>query len=199
LQELELREKQLLVLQEEARKAAEQTAEIKAIMLEKEAQLKAFEERLKQQEAQKRQQREATRQKQIQEQEIKKKSQTDGDIPSPVAASESGRALSCPLCKEGEIVSKITEKGKVFFSCTQPECRFVSWDKPYPFECPLCKNLFLTETLSPSGEKGLKCPRASCSYTQGNLLNPKQNMAAQPFSGPVPKKKKKIVRIRKRR
>jgi hypothetical protein len=51
---------------------------------------------------------------------------------------------------------------------------------------------------TPAGEKGLKCPRASCSYTQNNLLDPRQNMAAQAASTSAPKKKRRVVR-RKRR
>lgn len=198
LKELELREKQLLTARDEARKAAEKTAQIEARMAEKELRLKALEERLRQEEEQKLRQEEESRQKQIRQAKIKKDSRADEDIASQIAAFESELTMPCPLCKDGEIISKTTEKGKEFFTCSKPDCRFVSWDKPYHFECPLCKNLFLTEMTTPSGEKGLKCPRASCSYTQGNLLDPKQNMA-QAAAGSAPKKKKKIVRRRKRR
>jgi len=45
--------------------------------------------------------------------------------------------------------------------------------------------------------KGLKCPRAACSYTQNNLLDPKQNMASA-VADSKPKKKRRVVR-RKRR
>jgi ssDNA-binding Zn-finger/Zn-ribbon topoisomerase 1 len=107
--------------------------------------------------------------------------------------------MPCPLCKEGEIVSRTTEKGKDFFSCTNPECRFVSWDKPYHFECPLCKNSFLVEMTASNGEKGLKCPRAACSYTQDNLMDPKLNMARKAAAGTAPRKKKRRVVRRKRR
>ena len=200
LEEIEQREKQLLAAQEEARKAAQKAAQLEARetrMAENEAQLKALEERLKQEEEQKLHQEEQARQEQIKK-EKEKISKADEDIESQIAAFENGLTMPCPLCKEGEIVSRTTQKGKEFFSCTKPDCRFVSWDKPYHFECPLCKNSFLTETTAPNGEKGLKCPRASCSYTQNNLLDPKQNMATQAV-GSAPKKKKRIVRRRKRR
>ncbi|CCK81606.1 DNA topoisomerase I [Desulfobacula toluolica] len=197
LKELELREKQLLVARDEARKAAEKTAEIEARMAEKELLLKTLEERLKQEEEQKLLQEEEAKQKKTQEAQIKEVSRADEDIASQIAAFESELTMPCPLCKDGEIIPKTTEKGKDFFTCSKSDCRFVSWDKPYHFECPLCKNLFLTEMTTPSGEKGLKCPRASCSYTQNNLLDPKQNMVLAAAES-APKKKKKIVRRRKR-
>ncbi|MCK5162348.1 MAG: topoisomerase DNA-binding C4 zinc finger domain-containing protein [Desulfobacula sp.] len=201
LQEIELREKQLLAAQKEAVKSEEKASQLEAReaqMAEKEAQLKALEERLKLDEEQKLQREEEIRQGKIQEEQTRKVSKADEDIESQIAAFESDLTMPCPLCKDGEIVSKTTEKGKEFFSCTKPDCRFVSWDKPYHFECPLCKNSFLTETMTPSGEKGLKCPRASCSYAQDNLFDPKQIMA-QAATKSAPKKKKKVVRRRKRR
>ena len=202
LQEIELREKQLLAAQEEALKSQEKASQLEAReaqMAEKEAQLRALEEKIKQDEEQKLQREEEVRQKQIKEEQKKNTSQADDDIESQIAAFESELTMPCPLCKEGEVVSKTTEKGKEFFSCTKPDCRFVSWDKPYHFECPLCKNSFLTETMTPSGEKGLKCPRASCSYAQNNLFDPKQNVMAKAQAGSAPKKKRRVVRRRKRR
>jgi DNA topoisomerase-1 len=39
--------------------------------------------------------------------------------------------VSCPLCKQGEVVEKRSRKKKVFYGCSRyPECSFVSWDKP---------------------------------------------------------------------
>jgi len=201
LAEMEQREKQLLEAQKEAAIAKEKASRLEALealMAEKEAKLKALEEKLEQEEQQKLQNENEAKLKKIQEEELEKLSQADDDIESQIAAFESNLTMPCPLCKEGDIVSKTTEKGKEFFSCTKSDCRFVSWDKPYHFACPLCKNSFLTETVLPSGEKGLKCPRASCSYTQENLFDPKQNMAAQAVNS-SPKKKKRVVRRKKRR
>lgn len=197
LKEIEEREKQLQDAQEKALKTEQKASQLavkEAEIAQKEAELKAMEERLKLAEEQKLKKEEELEQKALAEQE-KNASQADDDIESRIAAFESELTMPCPLCKDGQIVSKTTEKGKEFFSCTQEGCRFVSWDKPYHFECPLCKNSFLTETTTPKGEKGLKCPRASCSYTQPNLLDPKQNMAKKV----APKKKKRLVRRRKRR
>lgn len=200
LQEIEEREKQLAAAQEQAQKTEAMASELaakEAEMAEREAQLKAMEERLKQQEEAKRLEEEQERLKN-EEEEKKKASQADDDIESQIAAFESELAMPCPLCKEGRVESKTTEKGKEFYSCNTDACRFVSWDKPYHFECPLCKNPFLTEETLPSGVKGLKCPRAACAYNQDNLFDPKQNMA-KTAAASKPKKKKKLVRRRKRR
>ncbi|MBU1194895.1 MAG: DNA topoisomerase I [Proteobacteria bacterium] len=196
LAEIERREKELLIAQQEAQKAelkAQELAVKEAEIAQKEAQLKDLEERLRQAEED-RLKREADAAAKAQEKEKKNQSEDDEDIESRIAAFESELAMPCPLCKQGEVVEKTTEKGKAFFSCSSSECRFVSWDKPYHFECPLCKNSFLTEIDIGDGKKGLKCPRATCSYTQGNLFDPKQNVAqAVSDSGGV-RKKKKVVR-----
>ena len=195
-------EKQLKELEEKelALKAAQEKAEgfaaREAQMAEKEARLKAMEDRIQQKEDQALQEQEARR-KEVKGQEEKEVVTSEEDIESRIAAFESELAMPCPLCANGEIEEKTTEKGKQFFSCTKPDCRFVSWDKPYHFECPLCKNPFLIEMQATGDTKGLKCPRAACSYTQNNLLDPKQNMASAADSL-KPKKKRRVVR-RKRR
>lgn len=200
LREIEQKEKQLLEARLEAEEAKQKAAELQAreaLMAEREAQLRALEEKLKQEEEKKRLEQEEPEDEEEFEEEEDEDSLSDEDIESRIAAFESNLTMSCPLCKQGEIVTKTTEKGKEYFTCTSSGCRFVSWDRPYHIECPLCKNSFLTEMVAPSGEKGLKCPRASCSYRQNNLFDPKQNMALG-ASGLAAKKKKKVVR-RKRR
>ncbi len=196
LEELEQREKKLLADHEEAQRIKEEASrleELEARMAAKEAELKALEEKLRQEEQEK------LRHREEEQQRAEHKNLDDEDIESKIAAFESELTMPCPLCKEGEIVSRTTEKGKDFFSCTNPECRFVSWDKPYHFECPLCKNSFLVEMTASNGEKGLKCPRAACSYTQDNLMDPKLNMARKAAAGTAPRKKKRRIVRRKRR
>jgi ssDNA-binding Zn-finger/Zn-ribbon topoisomerase 1 len=198
LEELEQREKELIKAQEEAEKAKQKAAELEAReaeMAEKEARLKALEEKLKQEEEKRRIEEEKAAGSEETE-ETEDDALSDEDIESRIAAFESNLTMPCPLCKQGEIISKTTEKGKEFFTCTSSGCRFVSWDKPYHIECPLCKNPFLIETVTPTGEKGLKCPRASCSYRQNNLFDPKQNQV-QAVSGASPKKIKKVIRRKK--
>ncbi len=206
LKEIEEKELALKAVEEKAAEFAAREAQ----MAQREAQLKAMEERIKEtEEAHARQEQETKAQEtkaqetkvqetKVQETKTQETSLTsEEDIESRIAAFELELAMPCPLCGKGEIEEKTTEKGKLFFSCSKPDCRFVSWDKPYHFECPLCKNPFLIELQTSTDTKGLKCPRASCSYTQKNLLDPKQNMTAE-AAGLQPKKKKRVVR-RKRR
>ena len=65
--------------------------------------------------------------------------------------------MKCPMpgC-EGEIVEKLTKKGRSFYACSRyPECKFLSWDEPVEEACPYCGNSYLVKDQS----GGLKCPR----------------------------------------
>ncbi len=45
--------------------------------------------------------------------------------------------VSCPKCKEGDVVERKSRKGRLFYGCSRyPECDFVSWYKPIPQPCP---------------------------------------------------------------
>ncbi len=209
LEEIEQREKKLLEAQAEAEQARLKIEELKAreaMMAQKEEELRALEEKLKQDE--KLQQQEETLRQEaartrssmdIQEPDASDGAESedtilsDEDIESRIAALENELTMPCPLCGKGEVVTRTTEKGKEYYTCTHPSCRFVSWEKPYHLECPLCKNAFLVETVTSTGEKGLKCPRASCSYRQGNLLDPRQSMAQAATATGV-KKVRKVIR-----
>ncbi|MBI3914026.1 MAG: type I DNA topoisomerase [Chloroflexi bacterium] len=60
--------------------------------------------------------------------------------------------VTCPECKQGQIVERRSKKGRVFFSCNRyPECKFALWDKPIQTPCPKCGGV-LTEN-----KKGVKC------------------------------------------
>eukprot|EP01156_Anaeramoeba_ignava_P017674 Anaeramoba_ignava/a89801_13.p1 GENE.a89801_13~~a89801_13.p1 ORF type:complete len:488 (-),score=1.44 a89801_13:536-1999(-) len=201
LKALEQKEAALEAARQEALAARQKAAELEqkeTLMRQKEEQLKALEEQIRLKEEQARQAEQLEQHEQGREPAVQAPGDDD-DIESRIAAFEMELAMPCPLCGNGRIEEKTTEKGKAFFSCSQKDCRFVSWDKPYHFECPLCKNPYLTENDTPSGGRGLKCPRAACSYTQDNLMDPRQNMAAAAEAAAPKKKKKRIVRRKKRR
>jgi DNA topoisomerase I, bacterial len=66
--------------------------------------------------------------------------------------------VSCPKC-EKEIVLKKTKKGRKYFGCEDnPECDFMSWQKPSKEKCPTCDGYML--------EKGNKlvCAEETCGY-----------------------------------
>lgn len=72
--------------------------------------------------------------------------------------------VTCPTCKQGEVVERRSKKGRVFFGCERyPECDFVSWNKPVNQTCPVCGS-FMVE----ANRKGqIRCP--ACGHDGGAL------------------------------
>ena len=67
--------------------------------------------------------------------------------------------VPCPKCGKDVVVKK-TKKGRRFFGCeNNPDCDFMSWQKPSTQKCPECKSYMV--------EKGNKllCANESCGYT----------------------------------
>jgi ssDNA-binding Zn-finger/Zn-ribbon topoisomerase 1 len=116
---------------------------------------------------------------------------SEEEIAKKISMFENELAMTCPVCNEGKIIESRTEKGKIFYECSNSLCHFISWAKPFHFSCPTCNNPFLVEEIFPDGSKGLKCPRATCDYQQNDQKNPA--LSAQP------KKKKKVIRRVKRK
>ena len=68
--------------------------------------------------------------------------------------------VKCPQCG-GEVVLRKTKKGRRYFGCeNNPECEFMSWQKPSDKRCPTCNKLLL--------EKGNKlvCADQQCGYVE---------------------------------
>ena len=66
----------------------------------------------------------------------------------------------CPKCGK-EIVVKKTKKGRKYYGCMgNPECDFMSWQKPSAKKCPRCGGMML--------EKGnrLVCENRDCGYVE---------------------------------
>lgn len=79
-----------------------------------------------------------------------------------------GTGVKCPEpgCA-GEIVQKVSKKGKVFYSCNQfPKCRFALWDKPVTKPCPKCHAPFLLEKRPAKKDHTLQCADKSCGYSE---------------------------------
>ncbi|MFA5368610.1 MAG: type I DNA topoisomerase [Candidatus Paceibacterota bacterium] len=65
--------------------------------------------------------------------------------------------IICPKCEQGEIISKKTKKGKVFYACSKwPDCDYALWDKPTGEKCEKCGSL-MTEK-----NKKIKCSNKNC-------------------------------------
>ena len=68
--------------------------------------------------------------------------------------------IPCPMCG-GEVVLKKTKKGRKYYGCeANPECDFMSWQKPSKEKCPECGGYMV--------EKGNKlvCADAQCGFVK---------------------------------
>ncbi len=132
---------------------------------------------------------------------------SDESLEERIAAFQQDLAMSCPLCSTGRIEKQETAKGKSFYACSNRDCVFVSWGKPYHLTCPSCRNPFLIESTDKAGQTILKCPRATCRYQQKphgetsdapleQALSTHQEPLKSPAASPRPKKKRKVARRR---
>lgn len=67
--------------------------------------------------------------------------------------------VPCPKCGK-EVVIKKTKKGRVFYGCeSNPDCEFMSWQKPSTQKCPKCGSYMV--------EKGNKllCSNEQCGFS----------------------------------
>ena len=95
----------------------------------------------------------------------------DDDIDKRIMAFEEDLALECPICKHSKVTVEDTTAGKSYYKCSNKECNFISWGKPYHIPCPKCNNPFLIEASNKAGKTILKCPRATCRYFKKVLLD----------------------------
>ncbi len=68
--------------------------------------------------------------------------------------------VPCPKCGK-EVVIKKTKKGRRYYGCeNNPECDFMSWQKPSKKVCPQCGSYMV--------EKGTKllCGNEQCGYSE---------------------------------
>ncbi len=67
--------------------------------------------------------------------------------------------VPCPKCQK-EVVIKKTKKGRIYYGCeANPECDFMSWQRPSTQKCPKCGDYMV--------EKGNKllCSNQQCGYS----------------------------------
>ncbi|MFU8818820.1 MAG: type I DNA topoisomerase [Desulfurivibrio sp.] len=82
-----------------------------------------------------------------------------------VKAISTGVPCPEPGC-DGEIVQKVSKRGKLFFSCNRyPACTFALWDKPVARPCPICDSPYLLEKTSKKGTR-LVCPDKACRHAE---------------------------------
>ncbi|WP_099203675.1 type I DNA topoisomerase [Miniphocaeibacter massiliensis] len=76
-----------------------------------------------------------------------------------------GIGIKCPKCKEGEIIEKVSKKGKLFYGCSKfPSCDFAVWDKPINEFCPKCNSILVHKKNRKVDE--VKCSNENCDYVK---------------------------------
>ncbi|HSL92331.1 MAG TPA: topoisomerase DNA-binding C4 zinc finger domain-containing protein, partial [Candidatus Limnocylindrales bacterium] len=71
--------------------------------------------------------------------------------------------VTCPECREGEIVERASRMGKLFYSCSRfPACRFASWSRLLSETCPVCGFPAMAEKVRKGGKTEVVCARKGC-------------------------------------
>jgi|SRR5690554_251127 len=67
--------------------------------------------------------------------------------------------ITCPKCKQGEVVERKSKRNKIFYGCSRyPDCDFVSWYKPVSQACPNNDSDYMLQRFSVKKGNYLKCP-----------------------------------------
>ena len=75
--------------------------------------------------------------------------------------------VTCPECKKGNMLTRRSRQGKVFYSCEHyPKCKYATWGEPVAEPCPECQWPILTiKTTKRRGTEKV-CPQKECQFTQ---------------------------------
>lgn len=75
--------------------------------------------------------------------------------------------VTCPQCEKGEILTRKSRRGKVFYSCSEyPTCDYALWNEPLKEACPSCHWPILTLKTTKSRGTEKVCPQKGCGYTE---------------------------------
>jgi len=75
--------------------------------------------------------------------------------------------VSCPKCDKGEILTRKSRRGKVFYSCSEyPTCDYALWNEPLKEACPSCNWPILTLKTTKSKGTEKVCPQKDCGYSE---------------------------------
>ena len=73
--------------------------------------------------------------------------------------------ISCPKCKQGEILMRKSKRGRAFYGCTRyPECDFIANSMPVIQECKECNNGYLVKKSTKKDGDYLECPECKTRY-----------------------------------
>lgn len=88
---------------------------------------------------------------------LKNESKNEAEV-SASKAKAKGIGITCPSCKEGEIVERLSKRGKFYGCSAYPKCNFISKYKPSDEKCEECgENLVIKELKKGIFLECLKC------------------------------------------
>ncbi|EAI4359095.1 type I DNA topoisomerase [Campylobacter coli] len=88
---------------------------------------------------------------------LKNESKNEAEV-SASKAKAKGIGITCPSCKEGEIVERLSKRGKFYGCSAYPKCNFISKYKPSDEKCEECgENLVIKELKKGTFLECLKC------------------------------------------
>ncbi|HHT6883981.1 type I DNA topoisomerase [Campylobacter coli] len=88
---------------------------------------------------------------------LKNESKNEAEV-SASKAKAKGLGITCPSCKEGEIVERLSKRGKFYGCSAYPKCNFISKYKPSDEKCEECgENLVIKELKKGTFLECLKC------------------------------------------
>ena len=71
--------------------------------------------------------------------------------------------IKCPKCKTGDMIEKVSKRGKVFYGCSSyPKCDYALWDKPTGEKCPKCGSLLVHKKNRKTDK--ILCSNENCDY-----------------------------------
>lgn len=75
--------------------------------------------------------------------------------------------VDCPQCEKGEILTRKSRRGKVFYSCSEyPKCDYALWNEPLKEACPNCQWPILTIKTTKSKGTEKVCPQKDCGFSE---------------------------------
>ncbi|ECK7677653.1 type I DNA topoisomerase [Campylobacter coli] len=88
---------------------------------------------------------------------LRNESKNEAEV-SASKAKAKGIGITCPSCKEGEIVERLSKRGKFYGCSAYPKCNFISKYKPSDEKCEECgENLVIKELKKGTFLECLKC------------------------------------------
>ena len=90
-----------------------------------------------------------------------------------------GTGVTCPKCKEGEIVERKSRRGRIFYGCNRyPQCDFTLWDKPTYDFCETCGSIMVEKTYK-NGTVKKFCSNETCPTRPPKKTRKKKSEASE--------------------